>query len=58
MSPETRESFESKAHAEGWKCTRCGKVITFEDREAYLEARRCATCHDELDTESGTITRL
>jgi len=58
MSPATRETFEARARAEGWKCTRCGKAITFEDREAYLEAKRCAQCHEELDTESGTIPKL
>lgn len=58
MAPETRESFDTKARAEGWTCTRCGKPITFEDREAYREARRCARCHDETDTESGAIEKL
>jgi len=58
MAPETRESFEAKARREGWKCSRCGNAITFEDREAFLEAKRCARCHDELDTESGTIDKL
>lgn len=58
MAPETRESFEATARAEGWKCSRCGKAITFEDQEAYLEAKRCAQCHDELDTESGTVSRM
>lgn len=58
MSPATREAFEVKALAEEWKCTACGKAIKFEDREAYLEARRCAACQDELDTESGAIAKL
>ena len=58
MAPETRESFDAKARAEGWTCTRCGKAITFEDREAYREAQRCARCHYETDTESGAIGKL
>lgn len=58
MAPETRESFEAKARSEGWKCSRCGNAITFKDREAYLEAKRCSRCHDELDTESGTVNKL
>jgi RNA polymerase-binding transcription factor DksA len=55
---ESKEQFEAKAKAEGWKCSRCGKAISFEDREAYLEAGRCSQCHYELDTESGTIPSL
>jgi RNA polymerase-binding transcription factor DksA len=58
MAPETREGFEAKAIREGWKCSRCGTAIQFEDREAYLESRRCSKCHYELDTESGTVSRL
>ena len=58
MALETREAFEAQARAQGWTCTRCGKAITFEDRDAYREARRCARCHEETDTESGTIGKL
>ena len=61
MSPnptETSEQFEAKANAEGWKCTRCGNAITFEDKETYLESKRCSQCHYELDTESGPIPTL
>ena len=61
MSPnpkETREAFEAKAKAGSWKCSRCGKSITFEDKDSYLEAERCAQCHFELDTESGPIPTL
>jgi hypothetical protein len=53
-----RSQFEAKAKAENWKCSRCGKPITFEDQEPYLEAKRCSRCHYELDTESGTIPSL
>ncbi len=55
---ETKTEFEAAAKAEGWKCSRCGKAIAFEDRETYLESKRCARCHEELDTESGTIPAL
>ena len=55
---EDREEFEARAKAESWRCTRCGKAITFEDQEAYLEAKRCSRCHYEVDTESGTISSL
>jgi hypothetical protein len=61
MSPnptETREQFEAKAKTDGWKCTRCGKTIKFEDKETYLESKRCSRCHYELDTESGPIPTL
>lgn len=58
MAPETREAFDAKARTEEWTCTRCGEAITFEDREAYREARRCARCHYETDTESGAIGKL
>ena len=61
MSPdptETREGFEARAKAEGWKCSRCGKEISFEDRETYRESNRCAQCHYEMDTESGPIPTL
>ena len=54
----TKEVFETQAKAEGWKCTRCDKPITFEDLEAFLEAKRCKRCHYQLDTESGTIAEL
>ena len=53
-----KEMFETEAKVEGWKCSRCDKPITFEDREAFLEAKRCRDCHYELDTESGTIATL
>ena len=60
MAPDaaTKEAFEAQAKAEGWKCSRCDNPITFEDREAFLEAKRCKKCHYELDTESGTIPAL
>ena len=58
MAPETRESFESRALAEGWKCSRCGKAIKFEDRDSFREAGRCSQCHYEVDTESGTVGKL
>jgi hypothetical protein len=61
MSPDstdTREEFEAKANAEGWKCSRCGKAIKFADKEPYLESKRCSQCHYELDTESGPIPTL
>jgi RNA polymerase-binding transcription factor DksA len=59
MAPEiTKEAFEAQSKAEGWKCSRCDKRITFEDREAFLEANLCHRCHDEIDTESGTIPTL
>jgi DNA-directed RNA polymerase subunit RPC12/RpoP len=61
MSPnptQNQEQFEAKAKAEGWRCTRCGKGITFEDQETYQEAGRCSRCHYEVDTESGTIPSL
>ena len=32
MSPnptETKEQFDAKAKAEGWKCSRCGNAITW-----------------------------
>lgn len=54
-SAEKRREFEAKARLEHWKCSRCGKAITFEDRDAYREAKRCARCHFELDTESGPV---
>jgi RNA polymerase-binding transcription factor DksA len=49
---KTRERFEAKAKAGGWKCSRCGKAITFEDRKAYLDAERCARCYEEMETEN------
>jgi DNA-directed RNA polymerase subunit RPC12/RpoP len=55
---QTREQFEAQAKAEGWKCSRCGKPIAFDDRDAYLESTRCSQCHYELDTESGPIPSL
>jgi hypothetical protein len=60
MAPDsaTKEAFEAQAKAQGWKCSRCDKPITFENREPFLEAKRCKNCHYELDTESGTIPAL
>jgi hypothetical protein len=55
---ETREQFEAEAKAEGWKCSACGKPITFEDREAYWEFKVCSHCHYDTDTESGPIPTL
>ncbi len=54
---EDRKTFETAARSEGWRCSRCGKPVTFEDRESYQEAKRCRRCHDEVDTESGSINR-
>jgi DNA-directed RNA polymerase subunit RPC12/RpoP len=56
--PETQESSEARANDEAWKCSRCGRAIKFEDRDTYRESGRCAQCHYEVDTESGTITNL
>jgi hypothetical protein len=53
-----KEAFESRAEAEGYVCTMCGKAIRYEDEEAYLESQRCCGCHDELDTDSGPIRAL
>ena len=46
------------AKSEGWVCTRCGKSIQPEDREAYLESKRCKKCHAEVDPDSGSIPKL
>jgi RNA polymerase-binding transcription factor DksA len=50
-----RERFEAKAQAGDWKCSRCGKAITFEDRKAYLDAERCARCYEEMDSENKPV---
>ena len=52
---QSREAFIAKARAEGWVCSMCGKPIEYGDQEAFLEAKRCQRCHDELDTDSGPI---
>ena len=53
-----KEAFEARAEAEGYVCTMCGKAISYEDEEAYLESQRCRGCHYELDTDSGPIRAL
>jgi RNA polymerase-binding transcription factor DksA len=61
MSPDptaTKEAFDAAAKANGWKCARCGKKISFEDKEAFTSANLCAACHDAIDAESGPIPTL
>lgn len=58
VASETPETFEARAEAEAWKCSRCGKPIKFGDRDTFQEASRCSQCHEEVDTESGTISKL
>lgn len=53
-----KDAFEARAEAEGYVCTMCGKAISYEDEEAYLESQRCCRCHYELDTDSGPIPAL
>jgi len=53
-----KEAFWVRAEAEGYVCTMCGKAISYEDEEAYLESQRCGGCHYELDTDSGPIRAL
>jgi RNA polymerase-binding transcription factor DksA len=53
-----RDRFEAKAQAGGWKCSRCGKAITFEDRKAYLDAERCARCYAEMETENKPVAAV
>jgi hypothetical protein len=53
-----KQAFETEAKAQGWRCSRCDKPIAFADRETFLESKRCRKCHEELDTESGTIPAL
>jgi transcription initiation factor IIE alpha subunit len=53
-----KDTFEARAEAQGYVCTMCGKAISYEDEEAYLESQRCCRCHYELDTDSGPIPAL
>ena len=53
-----KDAFEARAEAGGYVCTMCGKAISYEDEEAYLESQRCCRCHYELDTDSGPIPAL
>ena len=44
LVPENEREWNRVARAENYKCVGCGELISFEQREVYLDRGLCAYC--------------
>jgi len=42
--PDNEREWKQAAHAQNYKCVSCGELISFEQREVYLERGLCSYC--------------
>jgi len=42
--PDNEQEWRKHAIAENCKCVACGELISFEDRQIYMDRRLCSYC--------------